>query len=114
MPGFVYILASSTGTLYTGATDDLYRRITEHRNGIHSRFAGKYRCHRLVHWEQFATMREALLRESQIKGWTRSRKRSLVESTNPEWRDLQQGWGRRTLSPKERIADQADSPVLIR
>ena len=114
MPGFVYILASSTGTLYTGATDDLYRRITEHRNGIHSRFAGKYRCHRLVYHEQFDNMTEALAREAEVKGWTRAKKRALVESVNPEWRDLQQSWGRPTLSPKERIADQADSTVLIR
>lgn len=105
MPGFLYILCSKTGTLYAGATDDLRRRITEHRNGIHSRFAGKYQCHRLVYCEQFPTMKQALARESEVKGWTRAKKRTLVEARNPEWRDLEPTWGRVTLNPGERISD---------
>ena len=92
MPAFVYILTSNHGTLYTGCTDDLHRRVFEHRNGIHSRFASKYGCHRLAWFEECATLQTAYAREQQIKGWTRARKLALIQQINPEYRDLAEGW----------------------
>jgi len=92
MRGFVYILASRRGTLCTGCTDDLRRRVFEHRNGIHSRFASKYGCHRLAWLEECPTIQIAFAREQQIKGWTRARNLSLIRQQNFEHRDLAEGW----------------------
>lgn len=92
MAAFAYILASNHGTLYTGCTDDLRRRIFEHRKGIHSRFAAKYGCHRLVWFEQKTTIQSAYAREQQIKGWTRARKLDLIREGNPAFRDLAERW----------------------
>ena len=89
---WVYILASATRTLYTGVTNDLMRRVYEHRIGSGSEFTGKYRVHRLVHFEQTENGRVAIAREKQIKGWSRSKKIALIESENPNWKDLAEGW----------------------
>ena len=86
---FVYILASQfRGMLYIGVTSDLPRRIWEHRNEVRPGFTKRYGVHRLVHFEPFGDMDSAIAREKQLKGWKRQRKLALVESMNPDWKDL--------------------------
>jgi putative endonuclease len=85
----VYILASKrNGTLYVGVTSDLVKRIWEHRNDAAEGFTKKYGVHGLVYFEQCEDMMAAITREKQIKKWNRAWKIELIESFNPEWRDL--------------------------
>ena len=87
----VYILASDkNGTLYTGVTSDLVRRIGEHRTGSHEGFTKRFDVHFLVWYEQHETMQSAISREKAIKKWERAWKLRLIEESNPEWRDLYQ------------------------
>jgi putative endonuclease len=74
--------------MYIGVTNDLERRIWEHRNGMGSGFAKKYRATRVVHVEEYESPGDAIAREKQLKGWRRERKNELVRSSNPQWRDL--------------------------
>lgn len=89
---FVYILASATRRLYVGVTNDLIRRVSEHKCGIASRFTRRYGITRLVCVETTSSIRDAIAREKQIKGWLRCKKLSLIERQNPEWDDLSAGW----------------------
>jgi putative endonuclease len=85
----VYILASKrNGTLYTGVTSDIARRIWEHKNGDVDGFTRKYGIHTLVYCECHDDMYTAIMREKQIKKWNRDWKIQLIEQDNPEWRDL--------------------------
>lgn len=85
----VYILASKrNGTLYTGVTNNLLRRIWEHKNNIVEGFTKKYNVHLLVPYELFTDIRLALAREKGIKQWTRAWKTQLIEKDNPLWKDL--------------------------
>ena len=90
MSYYVYILASATNyTVYIGVTRDLVRRVYEHKNHLDpDSFTSKYDVHKLVYFEQTSDVRAALEREKQLKGWRRSKKNALIESVNPEWRDL--------------------------
>lgn len=74
--------------VYVGVTDDLARRIEEHRQGKAGSFTTRYRVHRLVYAEEHRTARDAILREKTIKGWTRAKKVAFIEATNPDWADL--------------------------
>jgi putative endonuclease len=74
--------------MYIGVTNNLERRIWEHRNGRRSIFAQKYKATRLVHAEEYDNPGDAIAREKQLKGWRRERKNEVVRSANPEWRDL--------------------------
>ena len=85
---YVYILSSRSRTIYTGVTNNLPRRIAEHRSGVVPGFASKYKISRLVHFEMFSDIRDAILREKQIKKWRREEKIVLIESRNPIWTDL--------------------------
>jgi len=85
---YVYIMASLSGTLYTGVTNSVRRRSHEHKCGEGSSFAARYEVNRLVYYEVFRYVNNAIAREKQIKGWRRSRKVALIESQNPGWRDL--------------------------
>ncbi len=86
---YVYILASKrNGTLYIGVTNDLERRLYEHKNNLIEGFTGKYNVHRLVYYEDVNDIHSALQREKQFKRWTRKWKIELIEKENPEWRDL--------------------------
>jgi len=85
---FVYILASRARVLYTGVTNNVDARVVEHSRGGMGSFTGRYKVTRLVYLESFSDIREAITREKQIKGWVRSKKVSLIESMNPEWKDL--------------------------
>jgi putative endonuclease len=86
--GFVYILASKSGVLYTGVTSNLDLRIVEHRLKLTEGFTKKYSVTRLVYYERFGDIRQAIAREKQIKGWLRAKKIALIESANPKWKDL--------------------------
>jgi putative endonuclease len=90
---YVYILASKqNGTLYVGFTNDLRRRMYEHKNGIIEGFTKKYGVNRLVYFEESADVNAAIRREKQIKGWRRDKKIALIESINPDWEDLSREW----------------------
>ena len=87
--GFVYILASKrNGTLYTGVTSELAKRVWEHRNGYGSKFVTKYKVTRLVWVEEHALYANAIQRETSIKRWKREWKLALIEKVNPNWDDL--------------------------
>ncbi len=86
---YVYILTNKTNTvLYTGITNNLERRLYEHRNKVHAGFTSKYNVNKLVYYTLADDVNEAIAFEKQIKGWRRSKKISLIESQNPEWSDL--------------------------
>jgi putative endonuclease len=98
---FVYIMTSnSLSTMYIGVTNDIDRRVFQHRTGQGSEFAGKYRVTRLVYVEEYEDPTDAITREKQLKGWKRIRKNELVCAANPDWRDLMPGdSGAPLLSP---------------
>ena len=89
---YVYIMTNHTGTLYTGVTNNLERRISEHKNKLLPGFTGRYNITRLAYYEAFSDIREAIAREKQIKGWLRAKKIALIESVNPGWKDLSEEW----------------------
>ena len=95
----VYILASRSRVLYTGVTNDLARRVHEHKQGLIPGFTQQYRVTRLVYFEQFGDIGDAIAREKQIKGWVRARKLKLIEERNPAWADLAQNWFEQRRSP---------------
>ena len=85
---YVYILASRSRTIYIGVTNDLVRRIHEHRLDDGQSFTHEYRVRMLVYFETTANIRAAISREKQLKRWPRWRKDRLIETHNPDWRDL--------------------------
>ena len=89
----VYILTNvSRSTFYTGITSTLPGRLWDHKHYVHSGFTAKYRVTRLVSFETFLRVGDAIAREKQIKGWRRSKKIALIESMNPRWDDLSREW----------------------
>ena len=85
----VYILASRrNGTLYTGVTSDIVKRVWEHKNDLVEGFTKRYGVHQLVWFEMHETMESAIRREKAIKGWKRQWKLELIEQSNPDWKDL--------------------------
>ncbi len=89
MDSFVYILASKkNGTLYVGVTKDIWRRIYQHKTEWNDGFTKKYWVKILVYYEKFWYIVDAIAREKQLKKWKRERKKRLVETNNPEWKDL--------------------------
>ena len=91
---WVYILVSRTGTLYTGVTGYIDRRISQHKMDSIEGFTKKYKVHRLVYYETFDHVQNAIRREKQLKGWRREKKVVLIEKANPRWQDLAEHWGR--------------------
>jgi putative endonuclease len=86
---YVYVLASKrNGTLYVGVTDDLVKRVDQHKDGLVDGFTKKYKIHMLVHYESGSDVNAAILREKQLKKWDRAWKMRIIEEVNPEWRDL--------------------------
>jgi putative endonuclease len=86
---YVYILASRrNGTLYIGVTNNLERRVIEHKNGLGGAFTRKYGVHRLVWFDEFGDVNDAIAREKQLKGWNRAWKIRLIEEKNSGWNDL--------------------------
>jgi putative endonuclease len=90
--GYVYILASITGVLYTGVTARLAHRIVQHRQKMVEGFTSRYNVLRVVYWEHYDDIRGAIGREKQIKGWSRAKKIALVEAKNPKWKDMAEGY----------------------
>ena len=89
---YVYILASKkNGTLYTGVTSDLIKRVDQHKNDMVDGFTSRYKIHDLVYYEPHDDMSAAITREKQIKTWKRQWKIDLFEESNPEWKDLYEG-----------------------
>lgn len=89
MAGYVYILASKKNwTLYIGVTNNLERRLREHRNWLVDWFTKKYNIHTLVYYSCFENIQEAIEYEKKIKWWTRNKKVTLIEESNPSWKDL--------------------------
>ena len=84
----VYIMSSLSRTLYTGVTNDLDRRVFEHKEGRPGSFTERYHANRLVYLEEFGDIDEAIGREKEIKKMTRKRKIRLIEAMNPEWKDF--------------------------
>jgi len=89
---YVYIMTNKSRTLYTGVTNDLMRRVYEHKNKLISGFTSKYNIKILVYYESTPSIHPALEREKQIKGWLRAKKIMLINSLNPEWKDLSEEW----------------------
>jgi putative endonuclease len=89
---YVYMMASRSRTLYTGVTGNLERRVFEHKEKLVPGFTAKYTIDRLVYFEETGDVQTAILREKQIKGWTRGKKLALIESVNPTWQDLSSDW----------------------
>jgi len=90
---YTYILASKkNGTLYTGVTSDLFKRVWQHKNDSIKGFTSKYKVKTLVYFEEYGRIEDAIMREKQIKGWVRKKKIDLIEDNNPEWLDLSSEW----------------------
>ena len=89
---YVYIMTNRSRTLYTGITSDLQRRVYEHKNKLINGFTKKYSITKLVYFEATNEVNSAIAREKQIKGWLRKKKIALIESMNPEWKDLSEEW----------------------
>jgi putative endonuclease len=89
-------MASRSLTLYTGVTGDLFHRILQHKAGEIDGFTKKYHINRLVYYETFKYINNAIAREKQVKAWTRAKRIGLVKSMNPTWQDLAEGWGEGT------------------
>ena len=87
-----YILSNTSMTLYIGVTNNLVRRISQHKKGHGSRFTSRYHFDRLVYFEQTPDIRDAIAREKVLKGWSRKRKIELVKTMNPRWSDLSACW----------------------
>jgi len=89
---FVYIMNSSTGTLYTGMTNNLERRVYEHKHKLLPGFTKKYDVTRLAYFEETNDVGIAIAREKEIKGWRRNKKIDLIKTLNPTWQDLAADW----------------------
>ena len=89
---YVYIMTNNSKTLYTGVTNNLMRRVYEHKNKMIDGFTKKYNITKLVYYEETNDVQAAIAREKQIKGWLRKKKIDLIEIMNPEWKDLSAGW----------------------
>lgn len=104
---YVYIMASRSLTLYTGVTGDIYHRALQHRAGEIEGFTKKYHVNRLVYYETFKYVNNAIAREKQIKAWTRAKRLALIKSMNPAWQDLAEGWGEPIKLQIPRSQDQS-------
>ena len=91
---YVYILANETNVcIYVGVTNDLVRRLYEHRNELDpNSYTARYHVHKLVYFEETTSIVAAIEREKQLKSWNRKRKNNLIESMNPQWKDLSSEW----------------------
>ena len=90
----VYILSSASGVLYTGVTNHLERRVMEHKQELCAGFTERYKVTRLVYFEGFGDVRDAITREKQIKRWRREKKLALIRGINPKFRDLSEDFPR--------------------
>lgn len=89
---YVYILASKSGVLYIGVTNNLERRVVAHKNKTAGKFTSRYNVSRLMYYEVYNDINLAIAREKQLKAGTRQKKVELVEKENPGWRDISEDW----------------------
>jgi putative endonuclease len=101
--GYTYILGSNSGTLYIGVTSEFNTRIRQHKNGTFEGFSKKYGCTKLLYYEWFQDIRNAIAREKQLKGWRREKKLDLIRTTNPEFKDLAEKQGWQLITQHERM-----------
>jgi putative endonuclease len=94
---WVYVMASRTGTLYTGVTGDLNDRVAQHKSGDIEGFTKKCKCDRLIYYEEYDEAAKAIGREKQLKDWRGERKIALIEKVNPRWMDLAENLGKEML-----------------
>lgn len=87
---FIYILSSYSGVLYIGVTNNLQRRIYEHKQELIEGFSKKYKCNKLVYFEEYKYIKQAITREKQLKNWNRKKKEWLIKKLNPDFKDLSQ------------------------
>lgn len=93
MQYYVYLLTNwNDRVIYTGVTNDLQRRLYEHKQELADGFTKRYHVHKLVYFETTTEVRAAIEREKQIKSWSRAAKNALVETVNPDWKDLSEDW----------------------
>ncbi len=89
---YVYIMTNRSRTLYVGVTNDLERRVHEHKSESTEGFTKRYKMHRLVYYDATSSIEGAITREKELKKWRRSKKIDLIEATNPGWKDPSEGW----------------------
>ena len=111
---YVYIMSSKSGVLYIGATNDLERRIFEHKNGLIEGFTKKYRVTRLVYVEEFDGPSDMVARERQLKGWTRARKLDLIHMQNPAMVDYARRTARDPSTPAASAQDDGKKPATMK
>jgi len=102
---YVYIMASRSLNLYTGVTNSIFRRTLQHKRGEIDGFTKRYNINRLVYYEVFHHIGNAIAREKQIKSWTRAKRLALIRSKNSTWQDLAEGWG------EQMTCRSLDSPI---
>ena len=91
---YVYIMSSLSRRIYTGVTNNLFRRVMQHKSGEYKGFTQRYRINRLVYYESFQYVNNAIGREKRIKGLDRAKRVALIERNNPTWDDLAEEWGK--------------------
>ena len=90
---YVYFMTNKNNTvIYVGITSNLIKRIYEHKSKVYKGFTSKYNCDKLVYYEEFSNINEAIRREKQIKAGNRKQKNALIHTINPDWKDLSEGW----------------------
>jgi len=110
---WVYIMASATGVLYVGMTNDIDVRARQHKGLQIEGFSKRYKCTRLVYYESYQWVQKAIAREKQLKRWSREKKIVLIEMKNPRWQDLAKSWGRE-LVVRGQSTKEADELIAKR
>jgi putative endonuclease len=105
---YTYILGSISGTLYIGITNNLARRVWQHKQHEIAGFTARYGVDRLLYFESFDDVRTAINREKQLKGWTRQKKIALIEARNPQWVDLSREWFESDRGPSTPLRSAQD------
>ena len=100
---FVYLMSNESRMLYVGVTNDIHKRVFQHKSKLIPGFTQKYNLYKLVYFEEFDDIRAAIARERQIKGWLRSKKVALITSINPQWKDLAEGRFRNVPNSKSQL-----------
>jgi putative endonuclease len=106
---FTYIMASRSHTLYIGMTSDLQQRVFQHKWREKDGFTARYNCDRLVWFQSFNEVSDAIDREKELKGWRREKKIALIEQANPTWQDLSRDWYELEPADHRRALDQIDA-----
>jgi putative endonuclease len=109
---FVYIMSNESKMLYVGVTNDLQKRVFQHKFKLIPGFTQKYNLYKLVYFEEFGDIRAAIAREKEIKGWLRSKKVSLIVGKNPQWKDLAEGRFKKLPKAKSRASEMVPGRTL--